>query len=111
MAEEACQLLLQLAVNVLRAADEADRRHTETFIIHRLFRRSDKVGVVGQPKVVVSAKVNNLAGADLNFPALRRGNQSLALHHALGVDLGQGIGDVVQKCFGHESLPFEAHLP
>ena len=67
-AEELGDLLLELLMQVLAAADEADRGHTEATGIHALLGGGDKLRVVGQTQVVVGAEVEAL----------------LALHHDLG---------------------------
>ena len=59
--EELGQLALQLAVDVLRAADEADRGHAVAALVQARVGGLDHVGVAGEPEVVVGAHVDDLA--------------------------------------------------
>ncbi len=57
-AEEGAQPLLQLAVQRLRAADEAHRGHAEAEAFQPLARGGDQRGMVREPEVVVGAEVD-----------------------------------------------------
>ena len=93
--------LLELAMQRLRAADEAHRSHAEAEFVHRLFRRRDDVRVVGEAEIIVGAEIDRLARAlrpgDADASALRPGQQALALEEAGGVDVGEGRADVVEE--------------
>ena len=91
-AEERREPLLESAVDALRAADEAHRRHPVAPALERLGGRRLHLGVAGQPEVVVGAEVDQApATVDLDVRALRRGEQPLLLvdaGRAQLVDLG-----------------------
>ena len=65
LAEPARDPLLELAVQRLRAADEAHRGHAEAEFVERLARRRDELRVVGEAEIVVGAEVEHLALAAL----------------------------------------------
>ena len=76
--------LLQLLVEVLRAADETDGRHAVTAGVHRLLGGFDEARAVGQAEVVVGAEIQRLAavlecnlgalgGADIAFVLVQAG--------------------------------------
>ncbi len=71
LAEPAGDALLQLAVQRLRAADEAHRGHAEAELVERRARGGDHLGMVGEAEIVVGAKIEQLALAALR--ASRRG--------------------------------------
>ena len=60
-AEELRDLLLELAVDGLRAADEAHRREAVAVIALRLLRRLDDRRMIGQAEVVVRGEHDHLA--------------------------------------------------
>ncbi len=70
-------LLLELAVDVLGAADEADRGHAVAARVQALVGGLDDVGVAGEPEVVVGAHVDDLlegrAGRELDLDVGRLG--------------------------------------
>ena len=59
-AQEARQRLLEPLVQILGAADEADRRESEPMRTQGLGGRVDHRGVAGQAQVVVGAEVEHL---------------------------------------------------
>jgi hypothetical protein len=82
-------------VDLLRAADETHRREAVTPAVERLAGRGDELGVVGQPKVIVGAKVQDLLPAgDGDVGRLVGSDDALALVEAGGLDLGEGLGQV-----------------
>ena len=78
-AEERGEPLLELAVQRLRPADEADRRHAVAPAVERLVRRLDHRRVTGEAEIVVRAEVEQLAPVDVDVRTLRR------RHHVLGL--------------------------
>ena len=71
---------LELLVQVLCSADEADGRHAVTVRIHRLFRCLNQALVVCQAQVVVCAEVQYLvSGIHLDVGALRSCDDSFVL--------------------------------
>ena len=91
-AEELRQLVLEFAVDVLGAADEAHRRHPVAAAVQPGVRRRDHVGMAGQPEVVVGADVDALFDfrADrklhLDLRPLRRMDVALFLEQTGGLD-------------------------
>ena len=65
LAEMSGDRRFELAVQGLRAADEADRGHAEAEFVHRPFRGGDDVGVIGEAEIIVGAEVERLARAVL----------------------------------------------
>ncbi len=78
-AEERGELLLELPVQRLRAADEADRGHPVAPALERLVRCRDDRRMAREAQVVVRAEVEQLAPFDVHVRTLRRG------HHELGL--------------------------
>jgi hypothetical protein len=82
-AEEGRQLVLELAVDVLGAADEAHRGHAVAAGLQAVVRRLDHVGVAREPQVVVGAHVDDLlegrAGRELDLDVGRLGRVDVAL--------------------------------
>ena len=91
LAEVLCDGELELAVQRLRAADEAHRGHAKAELLHRPRGGGDDLRVIGEAEVVVGAEIERLARAVLrrhpDAPALRAGQQSLALREARRLDL------------------------
>ncbi|SPX45653.1 Uncharacterised protein [Klebsiella pneumoniae] len=82
--EEIGQLLLQLLMRILGAADEAYRGHPETVAVHAGFRRGNQFRVVRQTQIVIGAEVNHVAVADGNVRLLRRGDDALFFEQPFG---------------------------
>jgi hypothetical protein len=61
--------------------------------------------MVGEAEVIVGAEIDRFArafrAADADPPALRPGQQALALEQARRLDLVEGCADVVEKGIGH----------
>ena len=70
--------LLELAVQRLRAADEAHRGHAEAELVERVAGRGDDLGVVGKAEIVVGAEVDHLALAALRARDRRCGYAPIA---------------------------------
>ena len=89
---------LELAMQRLRAADEADRGHAEAEFVHRPRRGGDDVRVVGEAEIIVGAKIERLARAvlrsDADPPALRPRQQALALREARRLDVVEGPAEM-----------------
>jgi hypothetical protein len=108
-AEEARQPLLELAVHLLGAADEAHRRHAVAPPLERLPRGRHDLGVVGQTQVVVGAQVQHLALAgDADVRGLRRLDQVLALVQAGAAQLLEPAAQVVAKLRVHRQTPVQS---
>ncbi len=92
-AQELRHLVLQLAVDVLGAADEAHRAHAVAALVQTLVGRLDHVGVAAQAQVVVGAEVQHvlvlgaLGVLDLDLGVLGRADEALLLVEALVLDL------------------------
>ena len=72
VAEEVAQGTFQVLVDLLRAADEADRRHPEAPPVQGVPGGRDHLGVVGQAEVVVGAEVQtSVAGRNRDQGLLR----------------------------------------
>ena len=89
-------LLLQLDVDVLRAADEADRGHAEAVRVEALVRGLHHLGMVARAEVVVGAHVDDRAAAGspggnstCTLRVLRRVDDPLLLVDALALNLLQ----------------------
>ena len=71
-----------------------------------LLRRGDHLGMVGEAEIIVGAEIDRLALAfrpgDADPPALRPGQQALALEEAGGFDLAEGGAEVIEESVGHE---------
>ena len=95
----------------LRAADEAHRSHAEAELVHRAARRRDDVRVIGEAEVIVGAEIDRFARAlrrrDMDAPALRPGQEPLALCESRRVNLVEGGADVVEKGVGHSGSPVQ----
>ena len=88
-AEELGDFLLQFLVEVLAAADEADRSHTIATGIHSLLSGLDKLGVVGEAEVVVGAEVEALLTSHHNFGTLGALDDAFVLVKTGSFDVGQ----------------------
>lgn len=83
-AQKGRQPLLQLQVDILRAANEAHRGHSETSLVQGPLGGCDDPFIIGQPQVVVRAEVQHLArlipqGPGLDARRLRRINMAFSL--------------------------------
>ena len=87
LAQELRQALLQLAVNVLGAADEADGGHAKTLVIHDTACCRDKVGMIRQTEIIVGAQIDDLSIANPDLTPLRGGDHSFPLVETIGFDL------------------------
>ena len=109
--EERGEALLQVAVDLLRAADEANGRHAEAPAVERLLRRVDDLGVAREAEVVVRAEVDQLAGAlDRDMRGLRRRHHELVLRQAGLLDLWELRAQVVAER-GHAAAQSRITLP
>ena len=105
LAEVAGDRMLELAMERLRAADEAHGRHAEAELVHCVLRRGDHLGMIGEAEVIVGAEIDRFARAlrrsDPDPPALRPSQQALALEEARPLDVVEGRADVAQESFRH----------
>jgi hypothetical protein len=103
-AEELRDLVLQLAMDVLRAADEAHRAHAEAALFEPLVRRRDHVRMRGEAEIVVGAEVQDLlllgtfGEFDFDLRALRRADEALLLVEALRLDLFDLARELGPRC-------------
>ena len=75
--------LLELLVDILRAADEADGGHTIAAGIHRAFSGFYKPGAAGKAEVIVGAEIQRLAAVlERNFRPLGRSDVAFVLIQA-----------------------------
>ena len=80
VAEELRDAILQVLVDVLRAADKAHRTHAVAVLVERLVCRGDHAGVAGKAEVVVGAEVEDFAAVlHADGGALRRDDHALVL--------------------------------
>ncbi len=83
------QPLLQLTVDVLRATDEADRRHAEPAFLQGLGSGRNHARVISQSEVVVGAEVQDLATLLVpDMRSLRARQDALRLEYASLLHLG-----------------------
>ena len=87
--------LLELLVDILAAADEADRRHAEAAAVHRLLGSLDQPRIVRQAEVVVGAEVQHLAACHFDFGALGRLDDPLALVKSGRLDLCEFLPEII----------------
>ena len=110
-AEERADALLELAVDVLRAADEAHRGHAVAALAERVARGRQHGGVIGQAEVVVGAEVEQLAPVgERHVRALRRGDHALVLAEPGGGDLVELALELVANGLRTSLLPVEHDL-
>ncbi len=76
-------------MEVLAAADEADRSHAVAAGIHALLGGFDELGVVGEAEVVVGAEVEALLALYHDFGALGALNDTFMFVKTGGLDVGQ----------------------
>ena len=96
--------LLQLLVQILRAADEAHRAHAEAMAIHSCLGRSHEAGVVGEPEVVISTEVDDvLSRADLDVGRLWGDDDALTLVEPSLIDGLQFLGEELLHACEHST--------
>ena len=111
-AEERADPLLELAVDVLRAADEAHRGHAVAALAERLARGREHRRVIGEAEVVVGAEVEQLAPVgERHVRALRRGDHALALAEPGRGDLVELALELIAHCFEHHCSQSRTTLP
>jgi hypothetical protein len=102
--EEGRDRLLELLVQVLRAADEAHAGHAEAVRIQRVLGRRDHVGMVGQAQVVVRAEVQHRAAVgERDLRRLRAGDDALGLEQPGFADFVEGFGVTRRQAHGVSS--------
>src|SRR6478672_11808523 len=103
-AEEGRDRLLELLVQVLRAADEAHAGHAEAVRIQRVLGRRDHVGMVGQAQVVVRAEVQHRAAVgERDLGRLRAGDDAFGLEQPGFADFVEGFGVSRRQAHGVSS--------
>src|SRR6185503_593203 len=101
-AEEPRDPILELFVDVLRAADEADRGHAVAPAIERGMRGGEDLRIVGQAQVVVRAEVDDLEiRSDRDLRALRRADDAFRLVETALADRGDLLADRVEEALIH----------
>src|SRR4051794_1837546 len=81
--QEFAQALLELLMNILRAADEPDGGHAITETIDGPVRRFAHGRMIGQAEIVVRTKVQDIAVARSDQAPLRAREDALTLVQAL----------------------------
>ena len=101
-------------MDLLGAADEANRGHAVAPAIERFFRGRDDRGMVGQAEVVVGAEVEDIRPAGHSYmSALRSGDDSLGFVEPGRFDFGQGPREILPHLGEHDyrSLHLRITLP
>jgi hypothetical protein len=102
-AEELREAFLELAVQGLCAADEADGRHPVAPAVERLAGGLDDLRVVGEPEVVVRAEVEQLAApGHVDVRTLRRRDLELGLVEPRLAHLGERPDEIVPHRSVHQ---------
>src|SRR2546426_7865807 len=76
-------------MQILRSADKPHGSHAVAARAKRLGRGVDNRGVIGKPKIIVGAEIDDSALRDRNLARLRTQQQPLALVQAGGPDVGK----------------------
>src|SRR5262249_41490245 len=95
--EKACDGGLQLFVQLLGAADKADRGHAVAPATESLLCGLDDGRVIRQPEVVVGAEVDDLAPRNADGGALRTLETPLSLEQATSADVVELAAEHVAK--------------
>ena len=94
--------LFQLLVDVLGSADEADAGHAKPVGVDGALGRLHHPWVGTQPEVIVGAKIQDFAAVvEGDFRVLRRGDDTLTLVQARGVDVRQLLRQLVFDASKH----------
>ena len=110
-AEEIRDNALQLFVRILRAADEAHRRHAVTARIHAGFGSLDEFFVIGEAEVVVRTEIDHFLSAFYgNAGRLRGDDDPLVLIEACIANLIQRFLQVLLKILIHSCFVFSRAL-
>ena len=91
----------ELFVHVLRATDEANRRHTVTAAVHHVLGRLNEARMVGKAQIVVGAEVEHLLAGHLDGSLLRPLYEAFGLVEAGFLDLLQLVLKVCLKFSVH----------
>ena len=91
-------------MDVLRAADEANRGHAEAALVKPLARRGHHFGMIGEAEVVVGAQVDQLAPVHLDLRILLRSDEAFVLGQVLRLDLVEFGLDMGLEVSVHTSL-------
>jgi hypothetical protein len=107
-----CDRPLEFAVEIGRAADEADRRHAEAVAVQRLLGRGDQARIVGEAEIVVGAQIENLARTaidlDPHVAGLGRDDGPFGLPQVLRADRVEFGGNRGQE-WGHGGFLHAGH--
>ena len=94
--------LLELLVDVLRTADEADGAHPEASCIHSFLGGLNEAWVVGETEVVVGAEVDHfLPRADLDVSGLRGDDDALPFVEPSFIDGLEFLGEELLHVLKH----------
>ena len=85
---------LELLVDVLCAADEADARHAEAALLHHLRCALDEARMVGEAKIVVGTEVQDFLSLDLDGSLLRTFDEALFLVKASFTNLSERLAEM-----------------
>jgi len=100
-AEKRREPLFELAVERLRSADEAHRRHPVAPAVEGLVRGLDHRRMARKAEVVVGAQVQELASIDADVRALRRAHHMLGLVEPGLAHFCKAARQVVAQCSVH----------
>ena len=92
-------------MDILRPANEAHTRHSETMAVERFLRRRDECRMIGQAEIVVGAEIDHApAVGDWDLGVLRPGDDALGFEKSLRFDFIQGLRDVIGKFREHRAI-------
>ena len=105
--EVASNGLLELLVDVLRTADEANGAHPKAVAVHSGLSGGDQARMVGETEVVICAEVDHfLPRADLDISSLRGRDNSFALVETSFVNSLKFLSEVLLHILKHSRCFF-----
>ena len=100
---------LQLFVNVLGSADEANRRHAESATVHHFLGTLDKAWVIRQAKIVVGAEVEHLFALNLNGSLLWAFDDTLFFVETCLFEIFQCCAEMILDFSVHDLSVFKSY--
>ena len=88
MAKEGREPPFKLAVDVLGAADKADRGHAVAVGVKRRFRGGNQGRMIREPEVIIGTKIDHIASADGDMATLGRRDFTLGFPKPFGLNFG-----------------------
>src|SRR5450432_576275 len=90
---------------VRRATKEAHTCHPEAVRVERFLRCGDERGMIGQPEIIIRAKIDHAAPIrDRDLGVLRSGDNALSLVKSLRFDFLERFRNVLCKFCEHSAL-------